>query len=110
MACYLDRSCLCSAEVFLDQPHQLLGRERLDEVLVRAELKPFLTIAVAPLGRDDDERGVAILRRFLEKSDQLEPVDVRHIDVGDDEVESLAGQNLERLEPRRGARDFTFAL
>ena len=42
---------------------------------------------------------------ILEKAHQLEPVDVGHVDVGENRVEFVMGKRFERLESARGFDD-----
>ena len=55
-------------------------------------------IGIGALGRDHHDRDRAIRRMVLEEADQLEPVDVGHVDVRDDEVVRGARQEPQRVE------------
>src|SRR3569833_1213386 len=65
---------------------QLVGAERLGDVVVRAELQEldFLTIGVAR--REDDDRGVA---PRADLAADARPIDVRKPQVENDDVRSL---------------------
>ena len=63
-----------------------LRGERLVEVGVRAQLDAPLAIGGTAVGGDEDERGAGMPLAVAHMAHELEPVDLRHVDVGDDEV------------------------
>ena len=69
-----------------DGGEQLLGLEGLGEHGGGAELEGALDVAFAVVGGDDDERGAGVAGVLADGVDELEAVDVRHVDVGDHEV------------------------
>src|SRR5205814_2308880 len=75
-----------SANVALDEVLELLRIERLGKVLVGAEREAALAVAHAALGGDDEERRLLVLLALAHVPDELEPGEVGHVDVGDDEV------------------------
>src|SRR3990172_3970984 len=54
-----------------------------------AEIEPLSDVVLAALGRHDDQRDRLVLGMVLDEVHDLEPIDVRHIDVGDDQIERL---------------------
>ena len=76
---------------------EVLGGERLRDVLVCSQVEGAFLVCVAPLRGDDDHRRVFVVGVGPSELDQLEAVDVGHVDVSDHEVELLARQNLQRL-------------
>src|SRR6185295_18370669 len=77
---------------------EILRRERLRDVPVRTERKPPLAIAIGGLSRDQEDRRRSVVLVASNELDQLEPVDVRHVDVGDHQVVRAAREEPERLE------------
>ena len=78
-----------------DPAHQLAQRERLRDVVVRAELQAdHLVELVAPRRQEQDRRLGA---DRAEAAQHLEPVDARQPDVEDDEVGRLGRRELEAL-------------
>src|SRR5207247_3245245 len=80
---------------------QELGCERLREVGVRAEQQPALSVALRALSRNQQYRRAAVLLALAHELHELEPVDVRHVAVGDHEIPRLARQTPARAEPTR---------
>ncbi len=83
----------------LDRRDQPLRRKRLDEKLVRPERQP--SIALGALARDDDRGGGPVPITLADELDQLESVDVGHVDVSDDEIVAATGQQSQSIEPAR---------
>jgi hypothetical protein len=75
-----------------------LGREGLGEVTVRAERHRTRAIALGRFGGDDEQRRVAMGLASSNERDQLEAVDVRHVDVDHQEIEAFARQYAQRVE------------
>src|SRR5271167_4940892 len=73
-------------------PPQGVGLEGLHEVRVRAKPESLFAVPFGTLRRHDDERNAAVRGVALHKREQLESVDVRHVDIGQDEVEGLTRQ------------------
>src|SRR5262249_40355800 len=57
------------------------------------------------LAGDDEQRRLAVVRVHLHEVDELEPVDVRHVDVGDDQIEPKTREQLEGVEAAARADD-----
>ena len=87
----------------LDAEHQLADAERLDDVVVRAELEADDAVDLLPLRGDHHDRDV--LRRLvaLERLADLEPGDVRQHEVEQHDVRELVPRELEPAQP--GLRD-----
>jgi hypothetical protein len=79
-----------------------LGLEGLDEISIRAEPEPFVPISIGALRRNDHKWNVGISFVVPNERNEFEAVDVRHVDIGHDEVELLAGQKAQRLEAALG--------
>src|SRR5262249_42627419 len=90
-------------EVLPDQGGGLVCRQRVGEAIRRPELDAPLSGVLPLVTGDDDQRRLTVVRVHLHEVDELEPVDVRHVDVGDDQVEPVARQQLERVEAAAGA-------
>ncbi len=67
--------------------HELLGRERLHQVVVSADLEGVDDVGHAVTLGEDDHRDVARARIVLEVAAELEAVHHRHLDVGEDEID-----------------------
>ena len=65
---------------------------------------PRSTSCSARMRRDDDERRRPVVLRLADEVDELEAVDVGHVDVGDDEVVGPARQQAHRVEAAAGLR------
>src|SRR5690606_21132824 len=77
--------------------------ERLRQVLPRPELERLDARLDARIARHDDGDGVRLRRQS--RLEQLEPRDLRHVEVDQDDVERLAPQELQRLFAPRRRRD-----
>ena len=74
---------------------QALGWTLADEA--RAGRPDAFLVPLGGIGRHRHDRGVLELGIALQPLDQLEPADVRHLDVHDDEVRRKAAGPLHRL-------------
>src|SRR4029453_11318177 len=92
-------------QVAPDQRGQVLGLQWLDQELRGAELDAALAVVLPAFAGDDEQRCLTVVRVHLHEVDELEPVDVRHVDVGDDQIEAVAGQQLQRVEAAARADD-----
>jgi hypothetical protein len=81
-----------------DGGQQVLRGERLGQHRGGAELEGALDVAFAVVGGDDDERGVGVAGVLADRPDELEAVDVRHVDVGDHEVVVGPREQAQRVE------------
>ena len=92
-----------------DARRQLLGRRRLDQVVVGAGVEAALEVGgLAERRADDDRHGAAAAaQRSLSALHTRVAVELRHLDVGDHEIGRALVDELERLgavegaEPRR---------
>ena len=95
-------------EGVLDDQVDFVELERLGDVVVGAELHRLHR----GLGRGHrghhDHRGVG--RLFLSRAQDLEPVDLRHAKVGDDRVERIAADRLDRGRSPLGEGDVVAGL
>ena len=73
---------------------ELADRERLRDVVVRAELEPEHRVELVVAGGQHDDRHRALCAQSLA---DLEPVELRQHDVEHDEVDRLLGEPPERL-------------
>ena len=88
----------CASSDGADARDELAQPERLDDVVVRAELEPDDAVDLLALGGDHDDRDV---RASAQLAADGEPVDVGQAEVEQDEV---GRRRVERLLPRRDAR------
>ena len=86
-----------AAEHAADARQQLGRVERLDDVVVRADREPLELVGRQPAGRQDDHRDGGGPRVLAELPRELEPVDVGHHHVGEDQVGRLPPDQVERL-------------
>jgi hypothetical protein len=83
-----------STKLHADAGHQLTWAERLDDVVVCAEVEADHLVGVAAARREQHDRDVA---RLAEPPTDLEPVESGQHHVEEDEVESLRASRRERL-------------
>jgi hypothetical protein len=67
---------------------QRFRSERLRKVSVRAELHGPRAVTLRGLGADDQQRSLAVCLTAPYEGDQLEAVDVRHVDVHQEQIEA----------------------
>ena len=65
---------------------------RLDDIAIRAGIESALVILLTGAGRNDQHRDVGQPRMRPDAARQQEPIDVRHLEVGDDQVRTARGQ------------------
>src|SRR6266545_4538036 len=85
-------------QIFADQLLQLYRIKRLDQVLVRAQRQPLFHIFFASLGGNYEQWNRLLIWIVPDIADQLKPVYVRHIDVGDDQVDLFPREEPQRIE------------
>src|SRR5512143_1313568 len=85
-----------------DYREQVFLLERLHDVSGGAEGDAPLLVFLRLFRAHDDERDLAVGGVRFHVSDQFKAVDVGHVDIGNDQIERLRGQHLERLEPVAG--------
>ena len=83
-----------TAQQGADARRELLGRERLGEVVVGPGLEAGDDVVGVVARRDHDDGDVA---RAAQRAAQLEPVDAREHDVDEHDVGHLLGERLDRL-------------
>ena len=88
-----------------DGPAQVGRPEGLDEVVARPQVEAALAVLGAVLGRDDDHGYFPVVRVRAHEGDQLQPVDVGHVDVGHDQVHAAGREHPQRLEAAGGLHD-----
>ncbi len=88
-----------------NQIAQVLGLEGLGEVRIGAEREAALFVALGGLRADDDEGRLPEVLALAYEVHQLQPVDVGHVDVGDDEVVRTTREEPEGLEAARRLDD-----
>ena len=93
------------AERRFDGPAQLGGAEGLDQVVARPEVEAPLAVLGAVLRGDDDHGDPPVVRVRAHEGDQLQPVDVGHVDVGHDQVHAAGRKHPQRLEAAGGLHD-----
>src|SRR5690606_25000502 len=84
---------------------QLLGREGLGEVTVGAEGEPPFAVPLRGLGRDEEHPRLAVLVTLPNEAHQLQPVDVRHVDVADHQLVGPPREQAQGVEARRRLHD-----
>src|SRR5581483_10252973 len=92
----LEARDLRAPEQRADARAKLTDRERLRDVVVRAELEPDHLVELVVAGREHDDRHAA---RGAQALADLEPVEPRQHDVEHDEVDALRGELAQRLLP-----------
>ena len=83
---FLDGSDLGAHHLRLDARDQFARGERLDQIVVRAGLQPLDAGFLPGARRHQDHRNRLCPLVGPQAAQQLEPVDLRHHDVGDDHV------------------------
>src|SRR6185312_10438553 len=86
-----------SAEHLGDRREQPLGIEGLDQPAGRAGGLALLFALEGRLGGEHEKRDVAVTRAAAQLAHQRDAVHLRHVDVGDHEVELLPLRELQRL-------------
>jgi hypothetical protein len=86
-----------------DIGEDLVGVERLEDVVEGPEVPGLLGRLVGAVGGDDDDRGVGI--GSFARSQDLDPVGSGQLEIGDDEVVDLASQPLAGGRPCLGQID-----
>ena len=71
----------------------MIGGERLDKICVGTKRQPLLAVALTALGTDNKERSLAIVVVIPYETDQFKTIDIRHINIGYDQVNFFAGKN-----------------
>src|SRR3990172_7623049 len=51
-----------------------------------AEIEPLSDVVLAALGRHDDQRDRLVLGMVFNEMHNLETVDIRHVDIGNDQI------------------------
>jgi hypothetical protein len=74
---------------------QLPVGERLQQETLRSQMHPLDGVVHRPLAGNDD--GGKVMADLFGPSQQVEPVHPRHVDVGEQQVERLRFQALQRL-------------
>src|SRR5258707_9211186 len=88
----------------LDEPVELRGLEGLLDVSLRAHLEAADRVLFLSFGRDDDDGYGLVGGLLLDALQELETVHDRHVDVDQDEVDTLLlPQLVQRLQPVHGA-------
>ncbi len=82
----------------LDQILEFLRGERFDEIGIGSKLHALVPVPLAAFGADDEQWRILVLIVGLDETDQLQSVDIRHVDVGDHQVGLAARQFTQRLE------------
>jgi hypothetical protein len=80
----------------LDEAHH---RDRLGDIAFGAGVADALLVALGGIGRHRHDRHRLELRVAFQLLDQLEPADVGHLDVHDDEIGSERARPRHRLAP-----------
>ena len=94
--------CAGAPEQRPDPAPELADRERLRDVVVRAELEPEHLVELVVARREHDDRHRALGPEPLA---DLEPVELRQHDVEHDEVDGLGGEEPEGLLAVPGRND-----
>src|SRR6266498_1840335 len=81
--------------------NQHVGAQRFGQVFVGPEGQAPHAIFFRRLRRDDEQRRRAMPIALSDELHELESVDVRHVDVGDDQVVRAARQQAQRVESAR---------
>src|SRR5215471_8918641 len=82
----------------IDGGNQELGAQGLGQISVGPQEKPARSVLLGGLGGDDEHRGGSMAVALPDELNQLEAIDVRHVDVGNDQVVGPAGQHTQRIE------------
>ena len=77
---------LVAVQARLDRDQQVVGVERLDQIIVDAQLLAALNVAFFAARRQEDERDFDPRRDFADFAQQLNAVHLRHHDVRDDQI------------------------
>src|SRR5689334_10579890 len=93
------------AQHFLDDFEQRRGVERLHQPAGGAGRTPLLLHRVRRLGREQQDRRALVVAQLPQAPHQREPVHVRHVLVGDDEVDVGGGGAIEALRSVLGLDD-----
>src|SRR5512138_1629460 len=81
----------------LDRFQEIGGLDRLGDVGDGPQGQAPLAVLDRAFGGDDDHRNLAVGGIVLDQLDQLEPVHLGHVDVGDDQVERTRRELLESV-------------
>ena len=102
---------IADAQHVFDRHQELVGIAGLDEIVVRAELHRLHRGLGAPVAGEHDRRWrdqpplTAARGVRLQAAQQLHAVHHRHVEIGDDDLESRRGELVERLLSVAGDRD-----
>lgn len=74
------------AKEFLNELLELRGFERFNEIFIRTQTQAALSIHIPALCSNDDHRYMFEILAVFDEPDYLETVDIRHVDVRDNEI------------------------
>jgi hypothetical protein len=86
-----------AGQELLDPGHELLRHDRLDQVVVRADVEAALQVMRLAQRGADEHRHVAERRVPLDLGAHRVAVELRHLDVEDEEIRRLRPADRERL-------------
>ena len=96
----LNRSGSCLQELRVDSGEEIASRKRLDEIVVGGSREPFEAGFFAGPGRQQQHGDGSQVRVSAEFSQQAEAIELRHHDIGDDDVGPPRARSGQRLDDR----------
>mgnify|MGYP007070999652 CR=1 FL=1 len=86
-----------SVDDAVDDRDQLLGIEGLHDPAGPAGSTTLVALVLAGFGGEDQDRQAVVFPARAHLLDELDAIHHRHVDVGDDDVDGLAGEDVEPL-------------